>query len=273
MALLTIAVFFYRRPFQHLFASMDGHTLTTRMLGEAASSPVLERAANALPPVAAARIGRWGARKAEPLIHAAAMPAALAARGRRHASPRAGSRGEEVGGRRDAVGRPGARQPARHRPQGGKAGGRQGPAPRQGDGAAAQPAAARRTRSRGASPGAGGRAVRAAGRARPAAAPPRPVAARVAAAGSADGPAAAGRLAAAPAARGARAVPAAPGRVARGRAVRGPAAREAPGPVGSGSSGPAGPAGSVGPVVRDPVPLGATAGRRLLGRRHLRPQP
>ncbi|MEU7912643.1 type IV secretion system protein, partial [Microbispora bryophytorum] len=36
MALLTIAVFFYRRPFQHLFASMDGHTLTTRMLGEAA---------------------------------------------------------------------------------------------------------------------------------------------------------------------------------------------------------------------------------------------
>ncbi len=73
MALLTITVFFYRRPFQHLFASMDGHTLTTRMLGEAASAPTLSRAANALPPVAAARIGRWGLRKAEPAISAAAM--------------------------------------------------------------------------------------------------------------------------------------------------------------------------------------------------------
>ncbi|ETK31135.1 type IV secretion system protein, partial [Microbispora sp. ATCC PTA-5024] len=73
MALLTIAVFFYRRPFQHLFASMDGHTLTTRMLGEAASAPTLSRAANALPPVAAARAGRWGLRKAEPVLGAAAM--------------------------------------------------------------------------------------------------------------------------------------------------------------------------------------------------------
>ncbi|WP_245647073.1 type IV secretion system protein [Microtetraspora niveoalba] len=73
MALLTIAVFFYRRPFQHLFASMDGHTLTTRMLGDAASAPTLSRAANALPPVAAGRVGRWGLRKAEPVIGAAAM--------------------------------------------------------------------------------------------------------------------------------------------------------------------------------------------------------
>ncbi|MGV9303607.1 type IV secretion system protein [Nonomuraea sp. NPDC003727] len=72
MALLTIAVFFYRRPFQHLFASMSGHTLTTRMLGEAASAPTLERAANVLPPVAITKAGRWGLRKAEPLIQAAA---------------------------------------------------------------------------------------------------------------------------------------------------------------------------------------------------------
>ncbi|GAA2652445.1 hypothetical protein GCM10010412_019480 [Nonomuraea recticatena] len=72
MALLTIAVFFYRRPFQHLFASMSGHTLTTRMLGEAASSPILERAANTLPPVAVTKAGRWGLRKAEPVLQAAA---------------------------------------------------------------------------------------------------------------------------------------------------------------------------------------------------------
>ncbi|TLF49739.1 type IV secretion system protein, partial [Nonomuraea sp. KC401] len=81
MALLTIAVFFYRRPFQHLFASLNGHTVTTRMLGEAASSSVLERSAGALPPVASARIGRWGLRKAEPVIRAAAAanPAGVAA--------------------------------------------------------------------------------------------------------------------------------------------------------------------------------------------------
>jgi hypothetical protein len=73
MALMTIAVFFYRRPFQHLFASMDGHTLTTRMLGEAATAPTLSRAANALPPVAGYRVGRWGMRKAEPVLQAAAV--------------------------------------------------------------------------------------------------------------------------------------------------------------------------------------------------------
>ncbi|MEV6982420.1 type IV secretion system protein [Sphaerisporangium sp. NPDC051017] len=79
IALLTIAVFFYRRPFQHLFARMDGHTLTTRMLGEAASAPTLSRATNALPPVAAARMGRWGLRKAEPIMNAAAMAGAAGA--------------------------------------------------------------------------------------------------------------------------------------------------------------------------------------------------
>jgi hypothetical protein len=73
MALLTIAVFFYRRPFQHLFASMDGHTFTTRVLGEATTAPTLSRAANALPPVAGYRVGRWGLRKAEPVIQAAAI--------------------------------------------------------------------------------------------------------------------------------------------------------------------------------------------------------
>ncbi|MEV4095191.1 hypothetical protein [Streptosporangium saharense] len=73
MALMTIAVFFYRKPFQHLFSSMDGHTFTTRMLGEAASAPTLQRAAGVLPPVAAARVGRWGMRKAEPVLQAAAL--------------------------------------------------------------------------------------------------------------------------------------------------------------------------------------------------------
>ncbi|MEV0588839.1 type IV secretion system protein, partial [Nonomuraea sp. NPDC050310] len=96
MALLTIAVFFYRRPFQHLFASMSGHTITTRMLGEAASSPVLERSAVALPPVAAARVGKWGLRKAEPLIAAtAAGSTAGVAAAAASATAQGRARGEE----------------------------------------------------------------------------------------------------------------------------------------------------------------------------------
>lgn len=87
MALLTIATFFYRRPFQHLFASMDGHTITTRVLGEAATAPTLSRAAAVLPPVMGYRVGRWTLRRAEPLIsaaargHAAGSAAAAAATG------------------------------------------------------------------------------------------------------------------------------------------------------------------------------------------------
>ena len=95
MALLTIAVFFYRRPFQHLFASMNGHTLTTRMLGEAASAPMLSRAANALPPVAGYRMGRWGLRKAEPLIQTAAMAGGAATAAAATAASQVRARGED----------------------------------------------------------------------------------------------------------------------------------------------------------------------------------
>ncbi|WP_259404081.1 type IV secretion system protein [Microbispora sp. H10949] len=99
MALLTIAVFFYRRPFQHLFASMDGHTLATRMLGEAATAPTLSRAAAVLPPVAAARAGRWGLRKAEPIIGAAAMASGAGAAAAAASSVAQGRvRGEEGAG-------------------------------------------------------------------------------------------------------------------------------------------------------------------------------
>ncbi|MFC7647787.1 type IV secretion system protein [Streptosporangium lutulentum] len=107
MALLTIAVFFYRRPFQHLFSSMDGHTLTTRMLGEAASAPTLQRAAGALPPVAAARAGRWGMRKAEPVLQAAAIAAAPPSPRRPRRSRRARYAARRAAARRRApLGRP-----------------------------------------------------------------------------------------------------------------------------------------------------------------------
>ncbi|UBU12312.1 type IV secretion system protein [Nonomuraea gerenzanensis] len=131
MALLTIAVFFYRRPFQHLFASMSGHTVTTRMLGEAASSSVLERSAGALPPVASARIGRWGLRKAEPLIRAAgaANPVGAAASA---AAGQVRVRGEEGEGAASGTRIPATAAPLDTDPAGGKAAGRTTLEPRRG---------------------------------------------------------------------------------------------------------------------------------------------
>ncbi|MGI5286941.1 type IV secretion system protein [Nonomuraea polychroma] len=133
MALLTIAVFFYRRPFQHLFASINGHTVATRMLGEAASSPVLERSAGALPPVASARIGRWGLRKAEPLIRAAtaANPAGAAA-ATAAAAGQARVRTEEGEGAASGTRIPATAAPLDTDQQGGKTGGRAATEPRKG---------------------------------------------------------------------------------------------------------------------------------------------
>ncbi|MET9243655.1 type IV secretion system protein [Nonomuraea sp. NPDC003709] len=133
MALLTIAVFFYRRPFQHLFASMNGHTVTTRMLGEAASSSVLERSAGALPPVASARIGRWGLRKAEPLIRAAgAANAAGAAATAAATAGQARVRAEEGEGVPSGTRVPATAAPLDTDQQGGKAGARAPMEPRRG---------------------------------------------------------------------------------------------------------------------------------------------
>ncbi|GII53012.1 hypothetical protein Pth03_14010 [Planotetraspora thailandica] len=76
MALLTIAVFFYRKPFEHLFASMSGSTLTTRMLGSAATADTLGGTTRALQRPAV-RAARWARRGAESLEEAA-EPAAKA---------------------------------------------------------------------------------------------------------------------------------------------------------------------------------------------------
>jgi uncharacterized membrane protein YgcG len=149
MALLTIAVFFYRRPFQHLFASMSGHTVTTRMLGEAASSSVLERSAGALPPVASARIGRRRSRRPRQDRPLGAAQGRAAHQGGGRGQP--GGGGGFGGGRADARARrgrggrrfrhpdPGHGGAARHRPAGWQ-GGRPGHArTAQGHRAPAQP--------------------------------------------------------------------------------------------------------------------------------------
>ncbi|TMR23931.1 type IV secretion system protein [Nonomuraea turkmeniaca] len=153
MALLTIAVFFYRRPFQHLFASINGHTVATRMLGEAASSPVLERSAGVLPPVASARIGRWGLRKAEPLIRAAtaANPGGAAAT-TAAAAGQARMRAEEGEGATSGTRIPATAAPLDTDHQGGKAGGRAATEPRRGTAPPLNLGGAARTRG----PAAGG---------------------------------------------------------------------------------------------------------------------
>jgi len=129
MALLTIAVFFYRRPFQHLFASIDGHTITTRVLGEAATAPTLSRVGGVLPPISPARAGRWGLRKAETALGATAMAAsgaaaAAVAQSRLRAEEGAPGQGARAGGQPaplDADGQPGRRKAAGTAPRPGSA--------------------------------------------------------------------------------------------------------------------------------------------------------
>nr|WP_067963138.1 type IV secretion system protein [Nocardiopsis trehalosi] len=80
LALFTLALFVYRRPFAHLFASVNANTFTSRMVSDAVTSSALSRSANVLPPVAYMRAQRWGLKRAPQLAAAAgAVPAAGAA--------------------------------------------------------------------------------------------------------------------------------------------------------------------------------------------------
>ncbi|GAA3741581.1 type IV secretion system protein [Salinactinospora qingdaonensis] len=76
LALFTVALFIYRKPFAHLFASVNANTFTSRMVSDAVSSNALSKSANALPPVAYMRAQKWGLKRAPQLASAAgAIPA------------------------------------------------------------------------------------------------------------------------------------------------------------------------------------------------------
>ncbi|QVQ55085.1 type IV secretion system protein [Spiractinospora alimapuensis] len=77
LSLFTLALFVYRKPFAHLFASVNANTFTSRMVNDAVTSSVLSRSASALPPVAYLRAQKWGLRRA-PQLGAAAAGAAAA---------------------------------------------------------------------------------------------------------------------------------------------------------------------------------------------------
>ncbi|WP_040709482.1 type IV secretion system protein [Nocardiopsis potens] len=71
LALFTLALFIYRKPFVHLFTSVNANTFTSRMVSDAMQSRVLSQSANVLPPVAYMRAQRWGLRRAPQLAAAA----------------------------------------------------------------------------------------------------------------------------------------------------------------------------------------------------------
>ncbi|PRY01935.1 type IV secretion system protein [Allonocardiopsis opalescens] len=114
IALLTFAVFMYRRPFLRLFASVNADSFTGRVVRDAATTGVVGQAANVLPPVAMARLNRWMYRKGEPAITAAAAgTAAAAAAGVRGRGGQPGTDDPE------AAGTPGEGETGRARVRGG----------------------------------------------------------------------------------------------------------------------------------------------------------
>jgi hypothetical protein len=80
IALVSFAAFFYRKPFQHLFAAVGTDSIGSRVLSNATTrSSVFKTGASPL--VATARVNRWSLRKTQPITDAAAStghPAAMA---------------------------------------------------------------------------------------------------------------------------------------------------------------------------------------------------
>ncbi|WP_184080503.1 conjugal transfer protein TrbL [Nocardiopsis mwathae] len=82
LALFTLALFIYRKPFAHLFASVNANTFTSRMVSDAVSSSALSKSANVLPPVAYMRAQKWGLKRSPQIAAAAtALPAGTGAAG------------------------------------------------------------------------------------------------------------------------------------------------------------------------------------------------
>ncbi|MGW9347013.1 type IV secretion system protein [Nocardiopsis flavescens] len=72
LALFTVALFVYRKPFAYLFSSVNANTFTSRVVGDAAGSQVLSKSATVLPPVAYLKAQNWGRRNSAAIAGAAA---------------------------------------------------------------------------------------------------------------------------------------------------------------------------------------------------------
>ncbi|MES0834939.1 type IV secretion system protein [Nocardiopsis tropica] len=72
LALFTVALFVYRKPFVYLFASVNANTFTSRIVSDAAQSQALSRSAVVLPPIANLKTQAWGLRRAPQIAAGAA---------------------------------------------------------------------------------------------------------------------------------------------------------------------------------------------------------
>lgn len=72
LALFTVALFVYRKPFVYLFSSVNANTFTSRIVSDAAQSQALSRSAMVLPPVANLKTQAWGLRRAPQIAAGAA---------------------------------------------------------------------------------------------------------------------------------------------------------------------------------------------------------
>ncbi|MDA2803223.1 type IV secretion system protein [Nocardiopsis suaedae] len=132
LALFTLALFIYRKPFAHLFASVNANTFTSRMVSDAMQSRTLSQSANVLPPVAYMRAQKWGLKRAPQLAAAAgAVPASGVGAG--GDQPDVGGRGSAQGAPEQAEGEGGAVRGEGRRVRGsagyGRAHGKAGPPP------------------------------------------------------------------------------------------------------------------------------------------------
>ncbi|MEV2276382.1 type IV secretion system protein [Nocardiopsis sp. NPDC049922] len=71
LALFTVALFVYRKPFAYLFTSVNANSFTSRIVSDVAQSQTLSKSAVVLPPMANLKAQAWGLRRA-PQIAAAA---------------------------------------------------------------------------------------------------------------------------------------------------------------------------------------------------------
>ncbi|WP_040726053.1 type IV secretion system protein [Nocardiopsis chromatogenes] len=132
LALFTVAVIVFRKPFANIFSSVNANTFTSRLVDDALQSRVMSRSANVLPPVAYMRAQKWGLKRA-PQLAAAAAAVPSTGVGAGGDQPDIGGRGTVQGAPEQAEGEGGAARGEGRRVRGsagyGRAHGKSGPPP------------------------------------------------------------------------------------------------------------------------------------------------
>ncbi|MDT0327886.1 conjugal transfer protein TrbL [Nocardiopsis lambiniae] len=72
LALFTVALFVYRKPFAYLFSSVNANSFSSRVVSDAANSQVLAKSSMVLPPAAYLKAQNWGRRNGAAIAATAA---------------------------------------------------------------------------------------------------------------------------------------------------------------------------------------------------------